>query len=152
MHRTQKNGQWAEFGLEPQFADLCHRTLTLCPIQNLKTKKNGRELYVAFNKLLQMCLKVYVICLKSGAKFFSSFKKYRLLYHWEKSIKTIASDWFLHKESMTNTLSKECLVMQGYDVSFMCNQLSCQSNDAIDGCDIMSGHNHSLTDRLEYGI
>lgn len=56
------------------------------------------------------------------------------------------------KESMTNTLSKEYFIMKRYDVSFMYNQLSCQSNNAIDRCDIMSGHNHSLTDRLEYAI
>lgn len=53
---------------------------------------------------------------------------------------------------MTNALSKECFIMQRYDVSLMFNQLPCQSNNAIDRYDIMSGHNHSLTDRLEYGI
>lgn len=137
---------------EAQFADLCHRALILCPIQTKREKKKGREWCVAFNKLFQMCFSVYVICLKRGATFFSSLRKYRLLQHWENSIKTTASNWFLHKESMTNTLSKECFIMQRYDVSFMYNQLPCQSNNAIDRCDIMSGHNHSLTDRLEYGI
>lgn len=137
-HGPLKNRQWAEFGL---WARLCWLPSKSINPLSYQKEKNNKELFVTFNKLSQMCFKVHVICLKGGTIFFSFLRKIQIILALGKFYKNqqllicfyIKSPWQKHCQ-------KECFIMQRYDVSFVYNQLPCQSSNAIDRCDIMSGH------------